>query len=160
MSQAASGHGVTIAKEMNPVSAPGVFTVVGEVMGDVKWPPESRTKTDVTPHTDNSDSYVFSYWIRGPLGFGINYLYANSTHGFGTGGIQGDLANTSPGSGGVRAGWRITGPRQTPGAGVDEWIFSGNVETFARTSKNKAEDSATVTVQPSGPWMVNGVQYG
>src|SRR5580704_10845712 len=95
-----SGHGVTIAMEQATATGSwpnqvytltaGVFVVVAEVTGDVKWPVVSRSKTDITPHSDSSDSYAWSYMMRAALGFDVNFIQGDTSQNWTTG-LQGAI---------------------------------------------------------------------
>src|SRR5688572_23942084 len=80
MSIAVAGHGATLAIELNPSGAPGVFTVIAELNGDLTGLGLERPETEVTPHQDTIDSWVTGVLRRQPWSFTVNYIYANTTH--------------------------------------------------------------------------------
>lgn len=150
MTEAVAGHGATIAMEMDPVGAPGAFDVIAELNADIVWPELSRGETEVTPHQDHIDSWVLSILRRGPLTFGVNYIFDDDTH---LELVDSILNNT-------RRGFRLRGPGGS--AGVDEWIASGQVQSVGPITHPVREGArtASVTVRLSGPMIVNGVAFG
>lgn len=152
MTDAVAGHGVRIAMEMDPVGEPGVFTTIGELNGDITWPELSRGETDVTPHQDNIDSYVLGVPRRGPLTFGVNYIFDNPTHDSDDG-LYGSFWQNE-----VR-GFRMRGPGGV--ANADEWIMSGQVQAISQVSPvREGARTCEVTIRMSGPMKIDGVILG
>lgn len=150
MSHAVSGHGTLVAFEMGATPTPGLFTQIAEINSDVTFPPLSRNKTEVTPQEDNISSYVFDVLTAGEAKFDLNFIFSNPTHNASTG-ILAAISTIMP------RGMRIRGPFGT--AGSNEWIMSGQVSGVGRVSKNKGQDMASITFQPSGPFIIDGVLF-
>jgi len=153
MTLAVSGHGAIIAVEQDPSGAPAVFTPYAELMSDIVWPEMTRVSTEVTPHNDTIAGYVTSAVIKfGPLVFGINYLDDDATHDNLTGGINQIIDNEL-------RGFRIRGPGG--GASDDEWILSAKVTNITRTDPvGEGGRAATITVQPTGLMIIDGLVVG
>lgn len=152
LTAAQAGHGATIAMELTPVATPGVFTVIAELNGDIKWPDVTRPETDVTSHQSTIDNWIFGVMQRGPLTFSVNFVYNTATHDHLTGLYYAMLINE-------RRGFRLRGPNGS--AGVDEWVASGNIQSITNTSPiREGARSAEVTVRLSGPMIVGAVAYG
>jgi hypothetical protein len=152
MTQAVAGHGATVAAELDPVGAAGVFTVIAELNGDITFPSLSRPETDATPHQDTIDSWVLGVPTRGPLNFTVNYIFDDPTHDSETGLI-------AMFTDGLRRGWRIRGPGGGPSS--DEWIASGQVQNIGPITNpvRTGVRSAAVTVRLSGPMIIDGAPY-
>lgn len=157
MTQAVAGHGATIAMEQDPVGAPGVFTVIAELNGDIQFPELSRGETEVTPHQDRIDSWVLGILKRGQLTGSTNYIFDDPTHDHLTGLIS---AIISTDSGGETRGFRVRGPNGT--TSTDEWIMSGQVQKFGPITNPVREGARTAefAVRMSGPMIIDGVTIG
>ena len=152
MTRATAGHGATIAMELNPTMSPGVFTIIAELNGDIKWPAVNRKETEVTPHQDTIDSYVLGVLSRDALTFGCNFIFDDPTHDQTTGVYAAIRDNET-------RGFRLRGPNGT--AGQDEWITSGQVQNIQHTDPVRTGvRTLDVTVRLSGPMIVDGVVYG
>lgn len=152
MSAAVPGHGVTIAAELLPASAQGTFTAIGELNGDISWPGLMRTATEVTPHDENIDSYVTGVLRRDPLTFSVNFIFNNGGHDHLTG-LQDAIISKE------KRGYRMRGPGGS--ANTDEWIMSGEVISVKPVSPvREGARTAEVTIQMSGPMIVDGVVIG
>jgi len=149
---ATSGHGVKISieKYAAPIVS-GVFTAVAELTGDVGWPSLVRKKTDVTSHDSDIDSYVYGPLSRTPKAWDLNLVYNNATHDHLTGLYKLHLAKSVFGVQIRDAGG---------GAAQAEWIMSGSIESIDRVSQTGGVKKATVTFQPSGPFIFDGVSFG
>lgn len=147
MSDAISGHGVLVAVELDPAGAPGVFTTLGEHVGDLSqaW---ARGVTEVTPHSETVDSHVpDGRFTREALDLTVNRIYGDTAQE----GIR-DLffANT-------KFGLRLVGTSAGAGAGVDEVIYSGFCTQFTDNSPvREGARTAEIMFQPSGPMKVDG----
>lgn len=149
---ATSGHGVKIAIEpwANPIVS-GVFTAVAELTGDVGWPTWNRNKTDTTSHDGDIDTYVTGPLKRQPKAWDLNFVYNSPTHDH----LTGFYKHQAMGSFfGVRI-WDAGGS-----ALHQEWILSGFVENIDRVSQMQGVKKATITFQPSGPQIIDGVTIG
>lgn len=148
---AVPGHGASLAVELDPVGSQGTFTVVGE-LADVKPPTLMRTATETTIHNENIDSQITGVLRRDPMTFTINFIHDNTTHDH-TAGIMKLLIDNTV------AGWRYRGPGGT--AGDDEWIMSGQIESFDRTvPAREGVQTADVSVRLSGPMIIDAVTIG
>lgn len=147
-----AGHGATIAIELDPVGAQGVFTTVNQLNGDISWG-FNRPEEDVTGHQDDIDTYSLGVFSRDPLTFGINYIFDDPTHSFST-------VNAEQGLGGkLRSndcyGFRFRGPEGSEG--VDEWLASGQTQAFVRNNPVRVgAQTADVTIRASGAMMFDG----
>lgn len=152
MTDARAGHGATIAMEQDPTGAPGVFTTIGELNGDITFPELSRPETDVTPHQDNIDSWVLGVPTRGPLSGSVNYIFDDPTHDHLTGMIKAFQDNE------VR-GFRIRGPGGS--ADTDEWIASGQFQTVGPITNpvRTGARTANFSIRLSGPMIIDGVAW-
>lgn len=149
---ATSGHGVKISIET--YAAPivsGVFTAVAELTGDVGWPTLTRKKTDVTSHDSDIDSYVYGPMARTSKAWDLNFVYTAPTHDHLTGLYKLHLSQSVFGVQLRDAGGS---------AGHAEWIMSGTIEMIDRTSQMAGVKKATITFQPSGPFIIDGVSFG
>ena len=153
MSGAIAGHGATIAMELDPTGAPAVFTVIADLNGDIVVPELTRGEEEVTPHDDTIDSWVFGVLTRGPLTFGVNYRFNNTTHDHLTGFIDAILVNET-------RGFRLRGPGGS--ASTDEWIMSGRVQNVGPITNpvRTGARQGTVTVRMSGKMITDGVEFG
>jgi hypothetical protein len=152
MTQAVAGHGATIAMEQDPVSLPGQFTTIAELNGDIAFPELSRGETEVTPHQDNMDSWVLGVPRRGPLTFGVNWIFDDATHDHLTGLLKAFIENQT-------RGFRVRGPGGTEN--TDEWIMSGKIQAVTQTSPvREGARTSDVTVRMSGPMIIDGVSFG
>ena len=153
MSNAIAGHGALIAIEQDPVGAPGVFTTVAELNGDITAPGISRPVTVVTSHQDNIDYSVLGVMTREPLTFSVNWLFDDPTHDHLTG-ITSKIGDNE------RFGLRLRGPGGT--ANTDEWIMSGQISNVGPIVNPVREGARTadVTFVPSGPMIIDGVTWG
>lgn len=151
MSDAISGHGVLVQVELDPAGAPGVFTTLGEHVGDLnqEW---QRGTTEVTPHNETADSHIpDGRFTRSPLDLTVNRIYGDTVQG----GVQ-DIF-----FGNTKFGLRIVGTSANAGAGVDEVIYSGFCTSFSDNSPlREGARTAAIMFQPSGPMIVDGVVKG
>lgn len=147
---AIAGHGATIAIEMDPVGAPGVFQSIGELNGDIAWPSLAVPETNVTAHNDTIDFWIPGVLMREALTFTVNYVFANAVH---KKMVDSVLART-------KRGFRLRGPAGS--AGTDEWIASGFIKNVGPITHPVREGARTaqITVRFSGPMIVEGVSYG
>lgn len=153
MSRAVAGHGALIAYEADPDGAPGVFTTIAELNGDIVAPSISRPVTVVTPHQDNIDYNVLGVMTREPLTFGVNWIFDDPTHDHLTGVTSMIRENTF-------FGLRLRGPGGTEN--TDEWIMSGQISNVGPITNPVREGARTadITFVPSGPMKIDGVMYG
>jgi hypothetical protein len=149
MSQAVSGHGATIAMELDPVNSQGDFTVIAELNGDINEPGLNRPWTETTPHQDTIDSGVTGRLGREPLTFGVNWIFDDVSH----------VALRDALIDNTFTGFRIRGPGGS--AGNDEIIASGFVTNISVTNPvREGARSAEVTIQLSKAQIVDGVVVG
>ncbi len=152
MSDAVSGHGALIAVEPDPSGAQGTFQTIGELNGDIPRPEMSRGESEVTPHNDNIDSWVFGVLRRGPLTFSVNFIFDDAEHDHLTGLYDAIITNE-------RRGYRLRGPGGSDSS--DEWICSGNVQAITPTDPvREGARTADVTIRMSGPMIIDGVAVG
>lgn len=153
MTNAIAGHGATIAMEQDPAGAPGVFTVMAELNGDIQFPELSRGETEVTPHQDFIDSWVLGILRRGQLTGSVNYIFDDPTHDHLTGMIAAIKDNE------VR-GFRVRGPGGT--TNTDEWIASGQFQKVGPITNPVREGARTAefAIRLSGPMIIDGVAFG
>jgi hypothetical protein len=128
MSNAVSSHGTLIRRQ---------GTIIGELR-DITPPPLMRNTFDTTTHQDSDDSYVVGIRRKGEMQFNINFLPDDdATHDELTGLIKAWLD-------GSKDLWQVTFP---DGA---NWYFSGFVTNISPEAPVDGEQSATVTVRPTG----------
>jgi hypothetical protein len=152
MTQAVAGHGALIAMEQDPAGAQGTFTTIAELNGDITWPELSRGESEVTPHQDNIDSWVLGILRRGPLTFGVNFIFDDATHDHLSGLYEAISINET-------RGFRLRGPGGS--ADTDEWILSGQVQAITQTAPvREGGRTCDVTIRASGPMIIDGVSYG
>ena len=145
-----AGHGALIA--LASVALPQTFVTVAELNGDIKWPELSRGETEVTPHQASIDEWVLGIIRRGPLTFGVNFIYNNGTHDHLTGLYSLIKANSM-------VGVRLRGPGGT--TSQDEWIMSGQVQAITQQAPvREGARTCDVTMRMSGPMIIDGVAYG
>lgn len=151
MSDAISGHGVQVAVELDPAGAPGVFTTLGEHVGDLSqsW---SRGTTESTPHDETIDSHVpDGRFTRDTIDLSVNRIYGATDQ---EGILDLFFANT-------KFGLKVTGTSSGAGAGTDEVIYSGFCTNFNDQSPvREGVRTAEITFQPSGPMIVDGTTQG
>jgi hypothetical protein len=142
-----AGHGATIAIELDPVGAQGVFTTVAQLNGDITVG-LSRPEEDVTSHNDDIDTYTLGVLMRDVLTFGINFIFNDQTHDHLTG-LIGKLRDNEC------FGVRYRGPAGAPAS--DEWIGSGQVSTFNVTNPVRVgARTAECGIRLSGPMFFDG----
>lgn len=147
-----SGHGTTIAIELDPAGAQGVFTTVAQLNGDITWG-FNRPEEDVTGHQDDIDTWALGVFTRDPLTFGINYIFDDPTHSASTiGSDHGLLAKLRTND---CYGFRLRGPDGADG--VDEWLASGQTQAFNATSPVRVgARTAECTIRASGSMFFDG----
>ena len=152
MSNAVSGHGASIAMELDPTGAPGVFTAIAEINGDIMLPTLSRETTESTPHEDTVDYHVTSPVLRrSTVTMTLNYIFDDSTHDSSTG-LKAALTDRET------RGYRIRGPGGTTDS--DEWIGSAEVISYGVTNPVRTGiRSADVELIFSGPYKEDGTIY-
>lgn len=138
------GHGITLAYEADPVGAAGVFTTIGEFVGDL--PIEfTRTETETTVHNENIDMYVTGVLRRNTWAIMVNYEHGNATHT----GLRDHILNGTP------FGLRWRGPEITDS--TDEIIVSGELTSWKRTTPvREGVQAGEGTFRPSGLMKVDG----
>jgi hypothetical protein len=152
MSQAVAGHGALIAIELDPTGAPGSFTTVAELNGDISWPELNRPETEVTTHQDDIDQWILGRLGRGALTFSVNFIFDDTTHDHLTGLQQKIIDNEI-------FGVRMRGPGGT--TDTDEWISSGQVQAIKQVSPvREGARTADVTIRLSKRQKVDGVFVG
>lgn len=152
LSAAVSGHGATIAAELDPTGAQGTFTAIGELNGDINWPALSRTATNVTGHDQTIDNHITGVLMREPLTFSVNFIFDDGDHDHLTG-LYSAIIDKE------KRGYRMRGPGGT--TNTDEWIMSGEVTNITQTSPvREGARTADVTIQMSGPMIIDGVVVG
>lgn len=147
-------HGAEIACEFDPVGAPGVFTAIAEVTGDISPWAISRTVTETTPHGRKIDVKVTGVMKRAPMSVEVNFLWDNETHDHLTGVQKLLLDNTY-------TGFRFKGAPLANGDPTDTIIGSGWVTNFKQM--NPAVDGprkGQLDIELSGDMYVGGVLYG
>lgn len=150
MSNAIAGHGVSIAFELDPAGTPGVFTTLGELVGDTSIG-FTRPETEVTPHNEDIDSYVTGVLRRENWDLSVNYIYGSTDHE----GIREHIFDNT------KFGVRFLGPSSGATTGVDEVIASGFLVSFIESNPaREGERSAEIMFRPSGPMKVDGVIIG
>ncbi len=150
MTDAIAGHGTLIARELDAAGAPGVFTTIGELGGDITSPNLQRPSTDVTPHNDTIDGYVMGVLQRGEATFPVNFLPASVTKGHDhITGLQKAIIDKQ------KDGYQLTYPDGTV------WIFSGYVSNVAPTAPaREGALSADITLRPTGRQKIDDVFIG
>lgn len=144
MTNARAAHGTLVAHNIG-----GSYVDVAELGGDISPPDLNRPSTEVTPHNDKIDGYVMGVLRRGELTFPLNFLDDEITHDESTGLLKA-LSDKS------LNGYRIT----FTDASSTVWLFSGYVQSVARTSPaREGPQSADVTIRPHGPMLVNGADF-
>lgn len=152
MSLAQAGHGALVAIELDPSGAQGTFTTVSELNGDITWPELNRPESETTPHQDTIDDYVLGRLGRGPLTFGVNFIFDDQTHDHLTGLYQKMIDNEM-------FGIRLRGPGGT--ANTDEWIASGQVQSITQVSPvREGARTCEVTIRLRKQQKVDGVLVG
>lgn len=147
-----AGHGSLIAIELDPAGAAGVFTTVAQLNGDITWPELGRPASQVTPHQDDIDSYVFGVLTVGTIGFSVNFIYDNTTHDYESG-LYSKIINKED------FGMRLRGPSGS--SGVDEWIMSGQITAITQTAPvREGARTCDVTFQSSGTIIIEGDSIG
>lgn len=146
MSTATPGHGALFAMELDPVGAPGTFTTIGELVGDIAVS-LARTSVEVTPHNETIDSYVASAVMRREeWDLSVNYDPADTTH------VQMNEHLYDN----VTFGVRFRGPGSTGPA--DEWIASGFLTSVRQVNPaREGVRSLEVNFQPSDAMKIDGV---
>lgn len=146
MSDAIQGHGALLAVELDPVANAGVFTTVGELVGDISMG-YNRPETEVTPHNEDIDSWIMGVLRREPIDMSVNYIYGDSVH---------DQLRTHIFDRRL-FGVRFLGPSAGAGTAVDEVICSGYLSNFMETNPvREGARTAEITFRASGPMIVDG----
>jgi len=147
MSDAIPGHGVQFAVELDPAGAAGVFTTVGELIGD---PPDDYSRDELSADTHNTsiDEWIPSKVLkRGPWNLNVHYIYGDTVHE----GLR-DLMHS-----GIEFGVQFLGPSAMAGAGVDEVIASGFLTNFSIKNPMDGKRTAEITFRRNGAQLVDGV---
>lgn len=151
MSLAVSGHGATVAVELDPSGSQGVFTTIAELNGDIQEPGLNRPETEVTPHQDTIDSFVMGRLGRDPVTISVNYIFNDTSHS----GLRDHIKDN------VFFGVRILGPGAVAGSGTDEIIASGHVQNITITNPvREGARTAEITLRLSKAQIVDGVTFG
>lgn len=157
MSLGRAGHGASVAVELGsapgyvPVS--GVFTEIPELRGNIPGLSGNRATENITPHNDDIDSHTSGPIVRPAWQFTINYVPGNPVHeGLRSAWLDPDPTNR-------RRGWRFRGAGGSDG--VDEVIVSGELVGWEDSSpEGAAPRQATLTIQPSKAFIIDGVEHG
>jgi len=138
--------------EQDPTGAPNVFTDIAEIIA-IDAPNVSREATETTPHNANISVHTVSNrLLHGEMSLGINYLHDHATHDAATG-LKNALHDNET------RGFRFRGDQGADG--VDELIISGKVLNFVPEDPVRTgQRQATVTIQPSGPFVDDGATIG
>lgn len=149
-SLATAGHGALIAMELDPTGAPGTFTTIAELNGDITEPGLSRPETDVTGHNNNIDHYIFGVLQREPVTFSLNWIFDHETHDHETG-LKAKIIDNEI------FGLRMSGP-----GGTLPVIMSGAVTNISGPMNPVREGARTtdVTFRASGPMKIGSVIIG
>lgn len=148
-----AGHNATIAVELGTPAVSGVFTVIPELMADLKGLSATRDWTQITPHGSTIDQGVSGPIMRNASSFTLNYNPDNATH---TGLRAAFLAATKANR---NRGWRFWGP--SGAAGTDEVIQSGEITEWDDTAPEGAGvRQVAITVRFTGPAWIDAVQHG
>jgi hypothetical protein len=140
MTQGFSSHGTLIFHEITPG---GAFTVIGDLGADIQPPGFNRAETDITPHNDDIDTWVFGPLLREPMTFGVNYLPESTAH----------ITLLEHIRDKVKTGYKLV----FTDTGATEWIFSGFVRNFVpRAPVRTGALTADITVRASGPHIIEG----
>jgi len=128
--------------ESNAISAHGTIIKRNSVaiaeLRDITPPPLTRKPIETTTHNSDDDSYVVGIRRKGELQFQLNFLpFSDTTHDA-DGGLLTAWAN------GTKDLYEIDFP---DGA---IWLFSGFVTNIAPKSPVDGEQSASVSIRPSG----------
>lgn len=143
-----AGTKTLLAAELDPVGAPDVYTTVGE-LNDTLDVNMTRNMIEALIHNSTVDRYIPSDIIRREsIEIGVNYIYGSATH----------EALKSHFLDGQEFKIRMRGPQGL--ADTDEIIMSGFLESWMES--NPIDDRRTVrgTFRPSGPFTIDGVEYG
>ena len=152
MTAAVPAHGVTFSMELDPTGSPNVYTEIAEIIA-VDSPNVSREATETTPHNATVSVHTVSNrMLHGELSLGINYLHEHETHSAATG-LKNALYDNET------RGFQFLG--HLGASGVDELIISGKVLNFVPEDPVRTgQRQATVTIQPSGPFVDDGTITG
>lgn len=149
MSLAVAGHGATVAVELDPSGAPGVFTTVAELNGEIQEPGLNRPVSETTPHQDTIDSYVTGRLGRDPVTFSVNYIFDDASH----------VALRQKIIDNEFFGIRIWGPGGSDGS--DEIIASGHMTNIRIVNPaREGARTAEMTIQLSKAQKVDGTAFG
>ena len=152
MTVAVPAHGCILGMELDPSGTPNVFTDIAEIIG-LPGPSNSREATETTPHNATISVHtVAGRLLQGELTLELNFLHEHETHSAATGLKQALQDNET-------RGFRFFGP--SGASNVDEIIISGEVISFATANPVRSgQRTATVTIQPSGPYADDGIIVG
>lgn len=147
---AVSGHGASIAMETDPSGAPYVFSLIGEIRGNVTYK-HNLASTETTPHNGIVDTYTPDGRItRDAVTITVNYIYHNAAT------YHKLLKQFFHAKTYFRI--RIRGPLGV--ANDDETIYWGFVESFQENNNERSGSREAVYVfRPTGAMTVDGVVY-
>lgn len=147
MANPTSGHGVKIYVTLDPGASPNVFTLIPELVGEIKVK-FNTAKKKVTSHDRLMDTYTFSgELVRDELSLNFNYDPTDTNH---TKLRDLILARTS-------IGLRKLGPGGVVGT-TEDYTMSGQITGWDQTDGQFEEErKMMLSFQPSGPMRVNGV---
>lgn len=147
-----SAHGFEVAVESSPVVS-GTFVPVGGLNSDITLA-FSRAWTKTTPHNRRVSGGITSNVIElGEVPFELNYDPAATT------GAEGHAALAAHFWANESFGVRMRGPEGA--TGDDEVIVSGELTGYEQRNPVDAGQRVLALVfHPSGPFIVDGVEYG
>lgn len=148
MAQGISSHGTII--EIKPAQGVslGQWVEIAE-LGDIQMPGLTRNEFDITSHNRDIDTYVFGVARRDPVTFPMffNKNIASQL-------LLREAQQNGDGLVNMTNGFRITAPDG------DIWVFSGGVKEIKQTAPVDGVQTANVTIRATGPYVLNGVEYG
>ncbi len=147
MANPSSGHGVKIYVTLTPVASPNVFTLIPELVGEVKVKFNTASKK-VTSHDRTMDTYTFSNeLVRDEMSLNWNYDPTDTTHVA----LRDLILARTP------VGLRKLGPGGVIGT-TEDYTMSGQLSSWDETDAQFEEErKMMLTFRPSGPMRVNGV---
>lgn len=123
-----SAHGTIIERNGIPIAE----------LRDITPPPLTRKSIETTTHNSDDDSYVIGIRRKGELQFAMNFLpFSDPTHDSSTG-LVGAWAT------GTKDEYKVNYPD------TSWWLFSGFVTGIAPKAPVDGEQSANVSIRPSG----------
>lgn len=155
MTQGLSAHGtiIRVRPSINDPTGAAAWTAgttyTLQGVGDISGVGTTRNESDITPHDKNIDQYIFGIARRDVIQFPLFYNRAITTH---------RMLRTLQANNDVTT--QLTNGFEIESPDGDLLIFSGGVKDMPIDYPVDGPQTATVSIRPTGNYILNGVEYG